>query len=48
MVTKTLLFASLFSLSFESITKSYIEALLVPTWKQVMDEEMEALTFRGT
>jgi len=36
------------SLSSESIPRSYIEALLVPAWKQVMDEEMEALASRET
>jgi len=36
------------SLSSEPILRSYIKALLLPTWKQVMDEEMEALTFRET
>jgi len=36
------------SLSFESILTLYTETLLVPTWKQVMNEEMEALTSRGT
>jgi len=36
------------SLSSESIPRSYTEALLVPVWKQAMDEEMEALAFRGT
>jgi len=36
------------SLSSEYIPHSYTEALLVPAWKQVMDEEMEALTSRET
>jgi len=36
------------SLSSESILRSYREALLVPAWKQAMDDEMEALTSRGT
>jgi len=36
------------SLSSESIPISYTETLLIPAWKQVMDEEMKALTFRET
>jgi len=36
------------SLSSESIHRSYTEVLLVPAWKQVMDEEMEALVSRET
>ena len=36
------------SLSSEFIPRSYTKDLLVPTWKQVMDKEIEALTFRET
>ena len=36
------------SLSFESIPRSYTEALLIPAWKQAIDEEMEFLASRGT
>ena len=36
---------SLFSIS---IPRSYEEALLVPGWKQAMDEDMNALFSRGT
>jgi len=48
MITLTPLFISLRCLCFESIRGSYTEALLAPAWKQVIDEEMEALTSRGT
>jgi len=36
------------SVSSESIPRSYTEVLLVSTWKQAMDEEMEALASRET
>jgi len=36
------------SLSFISIPKSYEKVILVPDWKQVMDEKMEALISRRT
>jgi len=36
-----------FALSFGSIPRSYTEALLVPAWKQAMDEKMDALASRG-
>jgi len=36
------------SLSFISIPKSYEEAILVPVWKQAMDDEMNALVYRET
>jgi len=36
------------SLSYVSIRRSYEEAILVPAWKQVMDEEMNALISRET
>jgi len=35
-------------LSFVSLPRSYEEAILIPAWKQVMDEEMDALISRGT
>ena len=36
------------SLSFESISKSCEETLLVPAWKQAMNEEMDTLISRET
>ena len=36
---------SLFSVS---LLRSYEEAILIPAWKQVMDEEMDALISRET
>jgi len=36
------------SLSSISILRSYEEAILVPAWKQTIDEEMNALVSRGT
>jgi len=42
------LFASLHCLSSVSLPGSYEEAILVPAWKQVMDEEIYALISRGT
>jgi len=30
------------------ITRSYEDAILVPSWKQAMDKEMNALLSRGT
>ena len=36
------------SLSFISIPRSYEKAILVPAWKQVMDEEMDALVSQRT
>jgi len=36
------------SLSSECILRSYTESLLIFAWKQAMDEEMKALTFRET
>ena len=36
------------SLSSEFILRSYTEALLVPAWEQVVDEEMKALASRET
>jgi len=36
------------SLSSISILRSYEEAILVPAWKQTMDEEMNALVSRET
>ena len=36
------------SLSSVSIPRSYEEAILVPAWKQTMNEEMNILISRGT
>jgi len=36
------------SLYSKSIVRFYTEALLVPAWKQVIDEEMKILISRGT
>jgi len=36
------------SLSSVSIPKSYKNAILVPAWKQAMNEEMDALVSRET
>jgi len=35
------------SLSFVSIPRSYEEVILIPAWKQAMNEEMNALISRG-
>jgi len=36
------------SLSFVSLPRSYKEAILIPAWKQAMDEKIDALISRGT
>ena len=36
------------SLSSISLPRSYEEAILVPAWKQVLDEKMDALISHGT